>query len=72
MTKSTKPIIRIHNVETDEVIEREMNEAELAQHEIDQANFAADRELLASKEAAKQAVLNKLGLSAEEVTVLLG
>ena len=31
----TKPIIVIHNVETGEVLEREMNEAEFAQYEID-------------------------------------
>jgi len=28
MAKATKPIIRIHNIETDEVIDREMTDAE--------------------------------------------
>ncbi len=37
MAKSTKPIIRIHNVEIDEVIDREMNDAEFAQYEADKA-----------------------------------
>ena len=38
MAKLTRPIIRIHNIETDEVIDREMNDAEFAQYQIDQAN----------------------------------
>ena len=29
MAKATKPMVRIHNQETDEVIDREMNDAEL-------------------------------------------
>ena len=33
----TKPIIRIHNAETNEVIDREMTAAEFAQFEIDKA-----------------------------------
>ena len=33
MTKTTKPIIRIHNLETDEVIDREMNDAEFSQYQ---------------------------------------
>ena len=32
-----KPMVKIHNVETGEVIEREMNAEELEQFEIDQA-----------------------------------
>jgi hypothetical protein len=31
----SKPIIKIHDVETGVIIEREMNEAEFAQYEID-------------------------------------
>jgi hypothetical protein len=33
----TKPIIRIHNVETDQVIDREMTAAEFKIYEADQA-----------------------------------
>jgi len=29
----TKPLIRIHNLETDEIIDREMNDAEYAQYQ---------------------------------------
>jgi len=31
----TKPMVKIHNVETNEVIEREMTDEEFAQHELD-------------------------------------
>ena len=36
----TKPMIRIHDLATDEVIDREMTDAEYAQHQIDQAEAA--------------------------------
>ena len=32
----TKPTIRIHNTETNEIIDREMNDIEFAQYEKDQ------------------------------------
>ena len=48
MTKSTRPMIRIHNSETDEIIDREMNDAEFAEHN-------AKLELLTAKEAEEQA-----------------
>lgn len=38
----TKPTIRIHNTETDEVIDREMTDAEFADWETQQAKHAAD------------------------------
>lgn len=68
----TKPKIRIHNAETDEVIDREMTEDEYAQHLIDVAHFEQRVAEQADKDAARQAVLDKLGLSADEVAALLG
>ena len=41
MAKSTRPIVRIHNSETDEVIDREMNDAEFEQYEADQLALLA-------------------------------
>ena len=36
MPKTTsRPTVTIHNMETNEIIEREMNDAELAKHEAD-------------------------------------
>lgn len=65
-------IIKIHNQETGEIVEREMNAEELAQLEIDQAAEAARQEAEAAKAAEKQAVLDRLGLTAEEAALLLG
>ena len=67
----TNPIITIHNVETDEVIEREMNTEELAWLEAVNAPYQPTEEELA-KAAAKQALLDKLGITQEEAALLLG
>ena len=69
------PQITIHNAATGETITRDYNEAELAQHEIDKAQAAKDAaekaKADANKQAARQAVLDKLGLTADEITALL-
>jgi|688.fasta_scaffold2826355_2 hypothetical protein len=72
MTQSTKPTIRIHNVETDEVIEREMNDAEFAQYEKDRNEWAAERADKLAKENARQEILDRLGITADEAAILLG
>ncbi len=67
----TKPTIRIHNAETDEVIDREMTDAEFAKYE---AVKVADQTELAeaeAKAAAKADLLEKLGITAEEASLLL-
>ena len=60
------------NVQTGEIVEREMNAHELAQWEADKAAAEAKAEKVAAKEAARQAVLEKLGLTADEAAALLG
>lgn len=67
----TKLMIKIHNVETGEVIEREMTADELAQLAIDEANFQTQKETEAAKAAEKAALLARLGITAEEGTLLL-
>ena len=67
----TKPTMQIHNVETGEVIEREMTAAELKQAEADKAEGSRIKEAEATKAAEKVAVLAKLGLTADEVAALL-
>jgi phosphopantetheinyl transferase (holo-ACP synthase) len=64
--------ILIHNVETGEIIEREMTADEIAQSKIDKANAKAWADELAAREASRQAVLAKLGLTADEVAALFG
>jgi len=69
---STRPMVRIHNAETDEVIDREMNDDEFAQHEAAQATNAAKQAEAEAKATARQAILNRLGLTAEEAALILG
>ena len=67
----TKPMIRIYDLSTDEVTDREMTDEEFAQHEIEQAKFQAIEQEKANKEAAKAALLDRLGITAEEAQLLL-
>ena len=71
MAKSTKPMVRIHNVETDEVIDREMNDAEFAQFQADQAAQATAQAEAEAKAQAKAAILTQLGITAEQAKLLL-
>jgi hypothetical protein len=67
------PMIRIHNQETGEVIDREMTDDEFAQFEADQAAQVARQEAEATKaadKAAAQAKLAALGLTQEEIAAL--
>ena len=71
MTKLTRPMVRIHNAETDEVIDREMNDAEFLQYETNKAANATAQAEANAKDTAKAALLNKLGITAEEAQLLL-
>jgi hypothetical protein len=64
----SNPMIRIHNQETDEVIDREMTAEEFEQFE---AENAARAEAEAIKAAEKAALLTKLGITADEAKLLL-
>ena len=67
----TKPMIRIHNTEINEVIDREMTDAEYAQYQSDVAYTNARAEAEAQAEANKAALLTRLGLTADEFKTLL-
>jgi hypothetical protein len=68
----TRPTVRIHDLSTDEVIDREMNDAEFAQYEADQAAEAERIAAEAAKAAEKAALLTRLGITADEAKLLLG
>jgi len=68
----TKPMIRIHNTETDEIIDREMNASEFKQYEADQAALLAKQAEAEAKATAKSALLAKLGITEDEAKLLLG
>jgi predicted metal-dependent HD superfamily phosphohydrolase len=66
-----RPLIVIHNAETNEITEREMNAEELAQWHLD---VEADQQRIAqaeAKAAEKAALLDRLGITEEEVKLLL-
>lgn len=69
---NTRPLIRIHNLETDQIIDREMNDDEFAQYEAEQAVLAAEVADKQAKDAAKADLLAKLGISEDEAKLLLG
>lgn len=72
-----KPIIQFYDLETQEEIVREMNDAEYAQHLIDVAvqeqelaKQAEAKALEDAKKAAKAQALTALGLSQEVINLL--
>lgn len=67
----SNPLITEHNLETDEIINREMNEAELLDYE---AFIAASKKAQAEAQAeadAKAALLERLGITEDEAKLLL-
>jgi hypothetical protein len=68
----TKPMIRIHNIETDEIIDREMTNDEFAKYEANKSETLATQAEAETKEAQRQALLKKLGITVEEAKLLLG
>ena len=71
MAKSTRPMVRIHNVETNEVIDREMNDQEFAAFETEQAEQATVQAEAQAKATARAALLAQLGITEEQAKLLL-
>ena len=67
----TNPLIRIHNTETDEIIDREMTDAEFAAYEVMQAKYATEQAEAEAKAQAKAELLERLGITADEAKLLL-
>jgi len=67
----TRPIIRIHNVTTDEIVDREMTDDEFAQYEQQKVKDQLAAEEDAIKAAEKTALLNRLGITEAEAKLLL-
>jgi hypothetical protein len=69
----TRPIIRIHNAGTNEVINREMNDEEYSQWQTDRAAIEAEAQVKAATAGAKaaaEAKLEALGLTADDLKAL--
>jgi hypothetical protein len=78
MAKTSIPQVKIVNVETGEEIIRDANAEELAQMEIDAVEAtahkqaaAAQAEADAAKASEKEALLARLGITADEAKLLL-
>ena len=73
MTKtSSAPMIRIHNTETDEIIDRDMNAEELAQRQADESAKTIADAAEAQKAADRAALLAQLRITEEQAKLLLG
>jgi hypothetical protein len=69
MTKST-PQIKIVNCQTGEEITRDANAEEIAQMKIDADNAATAKTEAEAKEAQRQAILDRIGLTADDLRAL--
>lgn len=66
-----KPMVRIHNVETDEIIDREMTDAEYEIHLADQAAYQVEKAKEATAISTRAALLERLGITEDEAKLLL-
>jgi len=64
-------MIRIHDMATDEVIDREMTTTEFKIYEASQLADSAKQAESETKATAKAALLNKLGITEQEARLLL-
>ncbi len=73
MAITKRPMVRIHDIATDEVIDREMNDEEFAAYELQQAAIATAEAEAEAKAAVRQAAIDKLaalGLTPEDLAAL--
>ena len=68
----SRPTIRIHNSQTNEVIDREMTAAEYAKYEAEKAVETATQAEAEAKATAKAAILDRIGLTGDELKTILG
>ena len=71
MPTKSRPTVRIHNSETNEVIDREMTDDEFANYQAELATKAEAQAEAQSKATARAAILDRLGLTPEEAAILL-
>jgi hypothetical protein len=69
---TTRPMVRIHNIETGEVLDREMTAEEFVKAESDRAEAQKAEAEAEAKAADKSALLARLGLTEDELKTILG
>jgi hypothetical protein len=67
----TKPMVRIHNTETDEVIDREMTDAEFKIYEANKTATVNNQAEIEEARQLKISAYQKLGLTEAEIDALL-
>jgi ribosomal protein L9 len=68
----TKPQITEFNCETQTEIIRDATNAEIKQMDLDRAHYEAAKAEAEAQANARKALLNKLGITADEAKLLLG
>jgi len=66
----TRPLMREHNQQTGEVVDREMNDEEFAAFELYEIQRLAAKAEAEAKAQAKAELLERLGLTQEEFNTL--
>jgi inosine/xanthosine triphosphate pyrophosphatase family protein len=64
--------ITAHNIETGEVVVRDLTKSEIDQVKIDKAEEATLKASAEAKATAKAAILDRIGLTADELKTILG
>jgi acyl-CoA reductase-like NAD-dependent aldehyde dehydrogenase len=72
MAKSSIPQVKIVNCTTGEEIVRDATDTERAQMELDAANYAAQKAQAEAKASARAEILDRIGLTADELKTILG
>ena len=64
-------MVRIHNVKTGEIVDRQMTDVEFTQYQAEQDFLLSKESEQAAKGLAKAALLERLGITADEAALLL-
>jgi hypothetical protein len=67
----TRPLMREHNQQTGEVVDREMNDEEFAAFELYEIQRLAAKAEAQAKATQKAALLERLGITEDEAKLLL-
>jgi hypothetical protein len=68
----TNPTITIHNLESGEIVTRDLNAKELAEYEETKTRSEERRADIQAQSDAKAALLERLGITEDEAKLLLG
>ena len=68
----SNPIIRIHDIQTNEVIDREMTDEEFEAYQMQKAQDKIQTESEALKAKTKADLLQRLGITEDEAKLLFG